>query len=253
MRVVIVGASSGLGRSIGIGLAKRGAHVALLARRVEMLTTAAAEAGKYATAIACDVTHTESVNNAIAAAAQALGGIDGVVYATGIGNVARIEDIDAAEWAHMFATNVIGASLVTAAALNDLKSSGGRAIYLSSISASQTPPWPGLSSYVVSKTALDKLVGAWRAEHPTVGFTRVAVGDCVGGEGDAMTQFANGWNQELLAEFGSIWFTKGYVSGSFIQIDQLVESIDALLRSGASLSIPEITISPRPPAVAAVE
>ena len=63
--------------------------------------------------------------------------------------------------------------------------SGGTAAYLSSVSASLTPPWPGLGAYAVSKAALDKLVEAWRAEHPHVGFTRVVVGDCGGGEGDA--------------------------------------------------------------------
>jgi short-subunit dehydrogenase len=41
MRTVVVGASSGLGRCIGIGLAKRGAHVALMARRHGMLVEAA--------------------------------------------------------------------------------------------------------------------------------------------------------------------------------------------------------------------
>ena len=37
MRVVVVGASTGLGRCLGIGLAQRGASVALLARREEFL------------------------------------------------------------------------------------------------------------------------------------------------------------------------------------------------------------------------
>ena len=104
----------------------------------------------------------------------------------------------------MFATNVTGASIVTAAALPHLKASSGVAMYLSSVSASQTPPWPGLGSYAVSKAALDKLVEAWRAEHPDVGFTRVIVGECGGGEGEAMTGFADGWDRELLGDLVGI-------------------------------------------------
>ena len=122
------------------------------------------------------------------------------MYAPGIGPLARLADTDAATWRRVFDTNVTGAALVTSAAIDDLTASGGTAVYLSSVSASLTPPWPGLGAYAVSKAALDKLVEAWRAEHPQVGFTRVVVGDCGGGEGDAQTQFANEWDMELAAE-----------------------------------------------------
>jgi len=45
MRAVVVGASSGLGRCIGVGLGQRGMQVALLARRRDRLETAVKEAG----------------------------------------------------------------------------------------------------------------------------------------------------------------------------------------------------------------
>ena len=187
MRAVVVGASSGLGRCIAIGLAQRGAEVALLARRRDWLEEAAKEAGPGALAITCDVTSQESCQAAIAEAAEGLGGIDALVYSTGVGILNRLPDIDADTWRWAFDTNVIGAALITAAALPHLQASSGAAAYLSSISASMTPPWPGLGAYAVTKAALDKLVEAWRAEHPQVGFTRVVVGDCAGGEGPAMT------------------------------------------------------------------
>ena len=61
MRTVVVGASSGLGRCIGTGLAQRGATVALLARRRARLDDAAKEAGPGTLAIECDVTDESSV------------------------------------------------------------------------------------------------------------------------------------------------------------------------------------------------
>ena len=70
MRAVVVGASSGLGRCIGIGLVKRGAEVALLARRREKLDTAVDEAGAGAFAVDCDVTDPASTADAIAATAM---------------------------------------------------------------------------------------------------------------------------------------------------------------------------------------
>jgi NAD(P)-dependent dehydrogenase (short-subunit alcohol dehydrogenase family) len=248
MRTVVVGASSGLGRCIGIGLAKRGAQVALLARRRDRLDEAAAEAGPEALAIACDVRDEASCGSAIEEAASALGGIDALVYATGIGPLTRIADTDAVTWRRVFDTNVTGASLVTAAAIAALTASSGTAIYLSSVSASLTPPWPGLGAYGVSKAALDKLVEAWRSEHPAVGFTRLVVGDCAGGDGPGMTEFATGWDPQLATELGPVWVERNLLSGSLIEVEHLVEVVDAVLRGGRSMSIPSVTVAPRPPA-----
>jgi NADP-dependent 3-hydroxy acid dehydrogenase YdfG len=244
---VVVGASSGIGRCIGIGLARRGARVALLARRLERLERAAREAGAGALAIRCDVTDAASCRAAIARAASELGGIDALVYSSVIGPLARLVDLDADTWRRAFDTNVIGAAMVTAAAIPHLSAAGGRVVYLSSVSASLTPPWPGLGAYVVSKAALDKLVEAWRAEHADVGFTRLVVGDCGGGTGESQTGFADGWDRELGAELGPIWLQRGLLSGALIDVDDLVAVVDAILRTGATASLPSVTVVPRVP------
>jgi NAD(P)-dependent dehydrogenase (short-subunit alcohol dehydrogenase family) len=245
LRTVVVGASSGLGRCIGIGLAQRGAAAALLARRLERLEGAAKEAGPGTLAITCDVTSSESCQAAVNEAAEGLGGIDALVYAPGVGPLVRLADMDADTWRHVFDTNVIGASLVTAAALPHLTESSGTAVYLSSVSASVTPPWPGLGAYAVSKAALDKLVEAWRAEHPAVGFSRVVVGECLGGEGDSVPGFADGWDPDLAAEVMPVWFARNYMSGSFVGIEDLISVVDTVLRQGA-VAISSVTVAPRP-------
>ncbi len=243
MRVVVVGASSGLGRCIGVGLAQRGAQVALLARRLDRLVDASAEASNNSVAVACDVTDPDSCRAAVDEAAARLGGVDGLVYAPGIGPLAPLIDTDAAQWRSVFDTNVIGASLVTAAALPRLKEGSGAAAYLSSVSASLTPPWPGLGAYAVSKAALDKLVEAWRAEHAGVGFTRMIVGDCAGGAGDAVTEFANGWDSHLAGELIPIWLERGYMTGQLMPVERLVVAVDEVLRSGATAP-PSVTVAP---------
>ena len=245
MRVVVVGASSGIGRCIGVGLAQAGAHVALLARRKERLTDAAKDAGPGTLAIGCDVTDEASCRAAVEEAAAGLGGVDGLIYTPGIGPLVRLVDTDAAQWRQVFDTNVIGASLVTAAALPHLKAATGTGIYLSSVSASQTPPWPGLGAYAVSKAALDKLVDAWRAEHPDLGFTRLVVGECAGGEGDAMTGFADGWDQDLAAELLPTWMARGYLAGNLMPVERLVSVVDLVLRAGAVDSMPSVVVTPR--------
>ncbi|MBO0728599.1 MAG: SDR family oxidoreductase, partial [Acidimicrobiaceae bacterium] len=127
MKAVVVGASSGLGRCIGIGLAQRGAQVALLARRHDRLVDAAKEAGPGTIAVACDVTDEASCRAAIDEAASGLGGIDSLVYTPAIGPLARLVDVDTDTWRRAFDTNVIGAARVTAAAVSYLTDARGAA------------------------------------------------------------------------------------------------------------------------------
>jgi NAD(P)-dependent dehydrogenase (short-subunit alcohol dehydrogenase family) len=243
---VVVGASSGLGRCIGIGLAQRGAQVALLARRRERLDAAALEAGPGTLAIECDVTDERSCRAAIDEAAAKLGAIDALVYAPAIGPLSRLVDTDTDTWRRVFDTNVTGAARITAAAVPHLTATAGVVAFLSSVSASLTPPWPGLGAYIVSKAALDKLVEAWRVEHPGIGFTRLVVGDCAGGDGDSRSHFNEGWDPDLVAEIAPTWVARGLISGSLIAVDELITVVDAVLRGGASLSMPSVIVAPRP-------
>ena len=140
---------------------------------------------------------------------DAIGGLDALVYTTGMGVLAPLADVSAEQWAQLFATNVTGASIVTAAAAPYLAAAGGSAVYLSSLSASYSAPWPLLGAYAVSKAALDKLVEAWRIEQPGIGFTRLAVGDCFGGTGDSQTEFNKTWDPEALDTAIRFWMEHG--------------------------------------------
>ncbi len=82
-------------------------------------------------------------------------------------------------------------------------------MYLSSLSASYTAPWPLLGAYAATKAALDKLVEAWRVEQPSIGFTRLAVGDSFGGEGDSQTEFNKNWDPEALDKAIRLWMDRG--------------------------------------------
>jgi NAD(P)-dependent dehydrogenase (short-subunit alcohol dehydrogenase family) len=245
VKVIVIGASSGLGRCIGTGLGRNGNQVALLARRVDRLTHAVEEAGSGAFALQCDVTDEVACRAAINDAVEKLGGLDGFVYAPGVGPLKKLVDIDTETWRFAFDTNVIGAAIATSAAIPHLAKSAGTAVFLSSVSASHGAPWPGLGAYIVSKAALDKLVEAFRAENPSVGFTRVIVGDTMGGEGESMTEFANAWDQDLAAEVMPIWMTRNYIAGNLFPVEELVGMVDLVLRSGALTSIPSVAVVPR--------
>ena len=117
-------------------------------------------------------------------------------------------------------------------------------MYLSSVSASKTPPWPGLGSYAVSKAALDKLVEAWRAEHPHLGFTRVIVGECAGGEGDSMTGFAADWDRTRPAT-SSAPGSALPDPGALMDVYELINTIDVVARQHRLHR--RVTVMPRRP------
>ncbi len=216
-----------------------------MGRRRQRLDSAVSEAGDTAFAVECDVTDEDSCSKAIVSAAGEMGGIDALVYTPAVGPLAKLVDTDAETWRNVFATNVIGASIATTAALPYLIESLGTAVYLTSVSASLTPPWPGLGAYAVSKAALDKLVEAWRGEHPEVGFTRLVVGECAGGEGESMTEFASSWDPELAMEQVPTWVERNYMTGALMDVSQLVSVVDHVLRSDPSVSMGTVTVAPR--------
>ncbi|MBV8349647.1 MAG: SDR family oxidoreductase [Mycolicibacterium sp.] len=245
---MVIGASSGLGRCIGVGLAQRGAHVALLARRRERIEAAAKDAGPGAIAIECDVTDEASCRSAINDAADALGGIDNLVYTPAISPLVRMADTDAETWRRVFDTNVIGAALATAAAVPHLAATMGKAVYLSSDAGTFGPPWPGLGAYGVSKAALERLVDAWRAEHPDIGFTCLIVGECGGGEGDAQTGMTIGWDPELATKVYPLWLSRGCMPGRLMPVEDLVDVVHTILRTDAATSMPIVVARGAPAA-----
>src|SRR5690606_22913357 len=123
--VLIVGASSGIGRVLGLQAAAAGASVAFAARRRELVEAAAAEAGNGAVGLVCDVRDEAACAAVVASSVEALGGLDAVVYSSAIDLLTRLEDAGAERWRATFETNVFGAAFVTTAALPHLRASRG--------------------------------------------------------------------------------------------------------------------------------
>src|ERR1700712_4218214 len=188
-RILVVGASSGIGRAVGITAAKSGARVAFAGRRRELLDEAVLEAGDGSLAVRCDVTDEAEVEQAVAETAEAFGGLDSVIYSTAIDPLIRIADVDAAAWTRLLATNIVGASLITRAALPHLRAVKGRVMYISATSVGR--PLPGMGAYATSKAALEELARAWRSEYRDVAFGVVAVGMTLG------TGVSDSWDHAL--------------------------------------------------------
>ena len=79
-----------------------------------------------------------------------------------------------------------------------------------------------------------------------MGFTRVVVGDCAGGEGDSQVELSAGWDEAAAAEIFPVWTERGYVAGHLLDVNDLIAVVDNVLRCGGT--VPSVTVTPRPPA-----
>ncbi len=234
-RVLVVGASAGIGRVVGLHLCGEGAHVAFAARRGHLCQEVAKEAPGTAIGLACDVTDPAMCERVVDEAVEGLGGLDDVVYATGLIAIVALADADAGWWRRAFETNVMGASLVTRAALPHLKRSGGTMVYLSSVS-SYAGPWPGIGVYTSTKAALNRMIETWRSEYPQLGFARINVGPTADGATTAEVHQGSFSHQTR-------WAAMGLTSGAQAAPESIARTVALILKDPARLW--DVTVQPR--------
>jgi NAD(P)-dependent dehydrogenase (short-subunit alcohol dehydrogenase family) len=151
-RVVLTGASRGLGRLLAHAFAAAGAHVALVARTEKDLKEVADELAGPTLSFAGDVTEAE-FNDAVADGVVAeWGGVDAWIANAGISPVvAGPCETDPAVWRQILDVNLTGAFLGARAAARALRE-GGRIIFTGSVLGER--PRAGLAGYNASKAGL---------------------------------------------------------------------------------------------------
>ena len=135
-RCLVTGAGRGIGCAIAVAFAREGAAVAVLDRREDLAAEVARllrDQGATAAAVTADVSLEDSVNDGIAAARNALGGIDVLVNNAGIDTNSRVIDMPVAMWDEMMAVNLRSVFLCTRAVLPGMiERRWGRIINISS-------------------------------------------------------------------------------------------------------------------------
>ena len=125
--VVVTGASSGIGYDVALAFGERGAKVALLARRKELLAGLAdkiAQAGGVGVPIACDVTNRQQVLGAIDESHRALGGMDILVNSAGILLPSKFEEMKPGDLKKMLDVNLFGTVHAMQAVLPLMRTAG---------------------------------------------------------------------------------------------------------------------------------
>lgn len=166
LRVLITGASSGLGREMARQLGEEGAKVALTGRRKEKLAAAATAvraAGGEALELLGDVIEPKDVKRHYALIREKWGGLDWVILNAGVGDSKSALEFDAANVRWTFETNVFGAANWLEAVLPDMIRAGtGRVAAVSSLAAFRGLPKAG--AYSASKAALNTLLESTRVD-----------------------------------------------------------------------------------------
>ncbi len=164
LRVLVTGASSGVGRSLACELAARGSQVLATARRADRLRSLAAVPAPRSIHVAAgDITDRAFRAGLPGEAVGRLGGLDVVIAAAGAGAIGPFRDGSAETAARVWEVDVVAPAELVRACLPLLDASPDPGIVLvGSILGMHPLPWHG--EYCAAKAAIRSLAGTLRVE-----------------------------------------------------------------------------------------
>ncbi|MEK6409039.1 MAG: glucose 1-dehydrogenase [Acidobacteriota bacterium] len=197
-KVIITGASSGIGRATAVRFLGEGASVALVGRRetaLEDIASASANDEK-AFIITADLSDEKESERSVTQAIERLGGLDVLVNAAGILKAGRIEDTTLELWDEMMNINLRSVFHLMKLAVPQLERSHGNIVNVSSVTGPRS--FPGVLAYCVSKAAVDQLTRCAALELAAKGIRVNAVNP-----GVVVTELhrSGGMNEEAYAAF----------------------------------------------------
>jgi NADP-dependent 3-hydroxy acid dehydrogenase YdfG len=164
-RILLTGASSGIGYAAAVRLAEAGHHVMAVARREDQLRELSDNHG--VDAIVADITREGDVA-AVIERVQSTGGVDALVNNAGMAlGTESVEEGSVDDWRAMFELNVLGTKRMIAACLPLLRASAvraGSADILTVTSTAAFTPYEGGGGYNASKAAAKAMVDVLRLE-----------------------------------------------------------------------------------------
>jgi 3-oxoacyl-[acyl-carrier protein] reductase len=172
-RMLVGGASRGLGAAIARALSNDGARVAAVARPSSDLTALAASIG--AQEVAADLATPAGPQSAVARAVEALGGLDGIVVNSGGPPAGTFDEIDEAAWQRAIDGTLLGAIRLIRAALPALTEGRDPAILIV-MSSSVREPVPGLITSNVLRPGLNGLIKTLVGEIAPIRINGIAPG-----------------------------------------------------------------------------
>jgi NAD(P)-dependent dehydrogenase (short-subunit alcohol dehydrogenase family) len=151
--VIVTGGASGLGAAVAGAIAEAGGTPVVLDRQA---------AGNGSLQRLVDLSDTAAAEEAVAAVADELGAVDGVVTAAGIDACGPLGGVDRDSWERVIAVNLLGTAAVVRAALPHLERSRGRVVTVASTLGLRA--LPDATAYCASKFGVVGFTRALAAE-----------------------------------------------------------------------------------------
>ncbi len=162
-RVIVTGASRGIGRAIALRLSSD-AHAIAIVRRNEDARALADESHGRIGSLVLDLSDREARARIVATAERSFGPVDALVHAAGLGEHRRLADVDHAQLDRHLELNVIAGFDLAQSLARSLRERGapGSLLFLSSTLAER--PAPTTSVYAITKGAVSSMTRALAIE-----------------------------------------------------------------------------------------
>jgi clavulanate-9-aldehyde reducatase len=167
-KILITGASSGIGEATAEAIVAAGGSVALGARRKDRLDELAGRLGDGAHAIEADISSEEQARRLVDEANERMGGLDGIVNNAGVMLLGLVQGADTEEWRRMVDVNLLGLLYCTHAALPIMRDGGGGDVVNVSSVAGRTAAM-GAAVYNLTKFGVVAFSEALRQEGAHIG------------------------------------------------------------------------------------
>ncbi|HBP31350.1 MAG TPA: oxidoreductase [Advenella kashmirensis] len=155
-RALVTGGSRGIGAAIAQALAANGADVAITyqksAKNAQSIVASIEKLGRRGLAIEADSANPDAIKRAVSETVETLGSLDILVNNAALGLTGPVAQVDLAKFQAMMDVNVRGPFVAAQAAIPHLRE-GGRIISIGSALAERVP-FPGITAYAMSKSAL---------------------------------------------------------------------------------------------------
>lgn len=175
---LVTGASKGLGKSLSVELAQKGARVLLLARHsteLEDTTRAVQHLSPSSLSVVCDLTDTNSIAAAVETILGEVKQIDGLVHNAGdIAPIKPLFEADTNDWMRSVMVNIVGVQALTSG-LGPVLLGGHRVRVTTISSGAALRPLPSWSAYCSAKAALDMWTRCLATEGADLNISAVSV------------------------------------------------------------------------------